>query len=395
MVAAAMEVSSRSHRYGEGHEHVWRGVVSMAVAASAVVCVACIAVAGRRGPSGGPAMLSDSGGSFRAFSTVQASPVAPPVSVGLGKPHTRRGSHAGEREVQSAVRKAVVGAEARVKRDVESEIQSAVKEAVERTVASSSGDALMKSRRGQVLVRTLVKDAGSAAVEAGEHEVQEYASQMSRVAQALESELGGMVSADHRGGNSGGGEAGRGKGPRNWESLAASILQRQAEARRGRRHTVARLAHIVKEKQEFSHEEKRIAREAAMQAGLSPSAAGEMRRQQRGRGDGAGARAQTRSSGSSRDQVAAQDLKMLRRLREASRAKTKLGKKTGAELQKMQKSAKGAAPAPATTNAAASSGQAVDVKTPSPAPSPPAHHRLIIATSAGQPTQVAVGARAC
>ena len=133
------------------------------------------------------------------------------------------------------------------------------------------------------------------AVEAGEHEVQEYASQMSRVAQALESELGGMVSADHRGGNSGGnsggGEAGRGKGPRNWESLAASILQRQAEARRGRRHTVARLAHIVKEKQEFSHEEKRIAREAAMQAGLSPSAAGEMRSQQRGRGDGAGARA--------------------------------------------------------------------------------------------------------
>ena len=366
----------------------------MAVAASAVVCVACIAVAGRRGPSGGPAMLSGSGGSFRAFSTVQASPVAPPVSVGLGKPHTRRGSHAEEREVQSAVRKAVVGAEARVKRDVESEIQSAVKEAVERTVASSSGDALMKSRRGQVLVRTLVKDAGSAAVEAGEHEVQEYASQMSRVAQALESELGGMVSADHRGGNSGGGEAGRGKGPRNWESLAASILQRQAEARRGRRHTVARLAHIVKEKQEFTHEEKRIAREAAMQAGLSPSAAGEMRRQQRGRGDGAGARAQTRSSGSSRDQVAAQDLKMLRRLREASwreasRTKTKLEKKTGAELQK---SAKGAAPAPATTKAAASSGQAVDVKTPSPAPSPPAHHRP---ATFGQPTQVAVGARAC
>ena len=380
MAAAAMEGSSR-------------GGVSMAVAASAVVCVACIAVAGRRGPSGGPAMLSDSGGSFRAFSTVQASPVAPPVSVGLGKPHTRRGSHAEEREVQSAVRKAVVGAEARVKRDVESEIQSAVKEAVERTVASSSGDALMKSRRGQVLVRTLVKDAGSAAVEAGEHEVQEYASQMSRVAQALESELGGMVSADHRGGNSGGnsggGEAGRGKGPRNWESLAASILQRQAEARRGRRHTVARLAHIVKEKQEFSHEEKRIAREAAMQAGLSPSAAGEMRRQQRGRGDGAGARAQTRSSGRSRDQVAAQDLKMLRRLREASRAKTKLEKKTGAELRK---SAKGAAPAPATTNAAASSGQAVDVKTPSPAPSPPAHHRP---ATFGQPTQVAVGARAC
>jgi hypothetical protein len=168
-----------------------------------------------------------------------------------------------------------------VQQHIKTEVQSAVQSAIEATVASSGQ--LLASKQGSELMHRLAKEAGNAAVKAGSTSVKEYGAEVSQMTNALDSEIGGLVSSSSSSSSSSARQTGVGSSrgrhttkAGNWLSLADKILERQIVPKSAGGATRmdstlytpsqdAKMKRNTAEQAQVVEEEKRIAREAAYQ----------------------------------------------------------------------------------------------------------------------------------